>query len=152
MVAHIPEILGQGDSCNKDNSGLQDTVQRGIICLYVVRKMLINQIIWVYILMETDNAFILYAFFPLMSLPFFLLLLFISSHSPHICLWTTQPHLTFMWISLKRHCNVTDATLSLTDTMNKDSSYCKMSPSLSNHQNTRVRKGQVLSELSDNCS
>lgn len=37
-----------------------------------------------------------------------------------------------------------DATLSLTETMNKDSSYCKMSPSLSNHQNTRVRKGHVF--------
>lgn len=106
----------------------------------------------IYILMETDNGS--YSFFLLMSLLsfFFLLLLFISSHSPRFCLWTTQIHLTFMCISLKRHCSVTDATLSLTEIMNKDSSNYKMSPSLSNHQNTRVRKGRVLSELSDNCS
>lgn len=70
----------------------------------------------------------------------FLLTLLIFVYEPFTC------------ISLKRHCNVTDATLSLTETMNKNSSYCKMSPSLSNHQNTRVRKGCVLSELSDKCS
>lgn len=39
VVAHIPEILRQGDSCNRDNSVLQDTVQKGILCSYVVRKM-----------------------------------------------------------------------------------------------------------------
>lgn len=56
IVAHIPEILRQGDSWNKDNSVLQDTVQKGILCSYVIRKMQINQMIWVYILMETDNV------------------------------------------------------------------------------------------------
>lgn len=59
-----------------------------------------NQIIWVYILMETDNGS--YSFFPLyVPAAFFLLLLFISSHSPHFCLWTI--HMYFFEETLQCH-------------------------------------------------
>lgn len=115
MVAHIPEILRQGNSCNK-NRVLQDTVQKGILCLYIIISMYINQIIWVYILMETDNRS--NSFFLLMSpLSFFFFCcccLFLLTHlifvyeplrfilHSHAFLWRdTAMSLMLLFLSLK---------------------------------------------------
>lgn len=54
-------------------------------------------------------------------------------------------HLRSLCISLRRHGNVSDPILCLIEAINKAFSYCKMSPFLSNYQNTTVRKGHVLS-------
>lgn len=147
MVAHIPEILGQGDSCNKDST-LQDTVQKGILCLCVVSKMQINHIIWVYVLMETDDGS--YCFFLLASCCLFLLLLFISSHSPHFCLWATQTHLTLMCIYLKRHCNVT--LMLLFPSLKPWKKTLLTVKCLFPFQTTRTQEWEKVMFLSDTCS